>query len=343
LFFGQLANPDSLTNNIPRSYRIQGNFDLARLRTALNALLERHESLRTGFELDGNELKQRIYRDVKVTLQMYHARSFSSPDAAFTDFTRPFDLHGMSMIRFALYMYAGHQYEFLFVDIHHIVCDGLSLDILMNDFMDLYENKPLAPLKSRYVDYACEQRSGGTDHRGHADLRRQKDYWLKQLSGEIPRVPMPLKGDRRLAEIHDTDTETVRLSTELYRRIKDYCKSSDITPFVYFLSAYYLAVAKISGENDIIIGTDAIGRSHPDLGRVVGTFINVLPLRVRIDTLEPFSSLVRKVKRTTLDGFACQDYQIDQLVARKSMAKAGAAFHFSDDFMPVKTAFWCRT
>ncbi|HYC29738.1 MAG TPA: condensation domain-containing protein, partial [Chitinophagaceae bacterium] len=302
LFYQQLLHEDRVTNNLPMIVSIKGNWSMERLQQSLQSLVNIHESLRTSFSLNEDGVVQQVAEHATISIEMLNAPTL---EQAFEKFVRPFNLEACPLMRCGL-LFLGNE-TFLLVDVHHIVCDAVSLDILMTHFKNIYKGSmPTAP-DTTYVDYACWQRRQ-TNH-----LKAQEHFWLQQLSGELPRLDLPTLRSRETTDIHAGATEIMIIKGEQYDELKKYTATSRASIFMFLLSAYYVMLAKLSGNNDIIIGTDAIGRSMPELRNVTGTFINVLPLRVQVEEAMRFEDLLHRVKDLVLSAFENQDYQYDQM------------------------------
>jgi non-ribosomal peptide synthetase component F/acyl carrier protein len=302
LFYQQLLHEDRVTNNLPMIVSIKGNWSVERLQHSLQSLVNIHESLRTSFMLNEDGVVQQVHEDVTISCEILDSQPL---EQAFENFVRPFNLEACPLMRCGVLL--GENEIYLLVDIHHIVCDAVSLDILMTDFKNIYKGNLPARPATTYVDYACWQRRQ-TNH-----LREQEQFWLQQLAGELPRIDLPVIRSRDTTDIHEGATEIMNIEGELYDQLKKYTAASHVSIFMFLLSAYYVLLAKLSGNTDIIIGTDAIGRSMPELRNVTGTFINVLPLRLQVQDDISFDELLQRVKNLVLSAFENQDYQYDQM------------------------------
>lgn len=302
LYYQQLLHPERVTSNIPMILSIKGKWSRERLQQSLQTLVNLHESLRTSFSIEEDGVMQQVHENVMIDFEIVAGASVRD---AYESFIRPFDLSQCPLMRCGLF----HQDDetFLMVDVHHIVCDALSLNILMTGFKNIYKgNNPPSPPIS-YVDYACWQRTYN-DH-----LQSQEKFWLQQLSGDLPRIDLPTLRNRENTDIHRGATQVITIGDETFRRLKKYTAASNASTFMFLLSAYYMLLSKLSGNDDIIIGTDALGRSMPQLRNVTGTFINVLPLRLYVEG--SFNKLLQQVKHLVLAAFENQDYQYDQMCA----------------------------
>jgi non-ribosomal peptide synthetase component F len=178
----------------------------------------------------------------------------------------------------------------------------------MNDFKKIYEGESLNDLPLTYIDYAVWQRQSGES------LLKERAYWSDRLSGSLPRVELPALKERAEAVIYHGDIESFSIPGSILTDLKKRASEWEVSEYMFLISVYYLLLAKISGQTDIIIGTDTIGRTQAELQNVVGTFVNVLPLRVEVLPGMPYSEMLSKVKETVLDGFDNQELPYDEML-----------------------------
>lgn len=316
LFYEFLVDKTNLSYNIFSLYKINGPVNIPAIEHTFQALLQKHDSLRTSFSLIDGQVVQSINEQVDSRLELMTAGKYASVKEAFEQFIRPFDLSAAPLVRSALWQHPalGH---FLFVDIHHIVCDGISLNHLMNDFRSLYGGDQLSTPGLRYVDYACWQKEQS------GQLEKQKAYWLQQLSGDLVPLDLPARKKRENTHAYRVAQHILEIDTVLYAEIKKFTAERNVSAYMFLLSVYYILLSKMSGSQDIIVGTDVSGRSQPALQDIVGTFINVLPLRVQVVNDSPYEELLAAVKKCVLEAFDNQDLQFDQIVSLLQEANAG--------------------
>ncbi|MBT1695435.1 amino acid adenylation domain-containing protein [Fulvivirgaceae bacterium PWU4] len=306
LFYQQLLNKSTLAYNVSGALEIRADISIDAVNHAFRLLIGRHESLRTRFLLSDESVVQEVSPDVVFNPVMLDETRYATVEEAFRDFVRPFDLGVQPLLRCALLKRReGHV---LFIDIHHIICDGFSLNILMHDFRKLCHGESLEPVDLRYVDYSSWQRK----QRGH--MEAQRAYWMSQLAGEVPVLDLPVR-TRKVAAIHPASKRILEIDDVHRRAMKRYAADSGISDFMFLLSGFFILLSRISGNTDIIIGTDVLGRTGAGLRNVVGTFINLLPLRMQLDPAITCRQFVQEVKACVLGAFDNQDFQFDQMVS----------------------------
>lgn len=314
MYYQHTMHENNTDLNITLPFLIDENIDLPALEISLQRLIERHEGLRTGFFLQENGVVQKIFEGVQFKLEQIAEQNVND---ALKYFTRPFELSTPPLLRSG-WMKDQEGRSFLLLDIHHIVADGSSLEILMKDLYKIYNGQPISELPVRYVDYANWVRTSADT------LEKQRQYWKQNLSGELPQLELPVSGNIYEIDRYVCDVKILSVTGEVYNKLKAKAASHEVSEFMLLLSVYYVMLSRMSGGEDIIIGTDVIGRTHQDLKDVVGTFINVLPLRIQVTAQDQYTDFLSGVKKLVLNAYENQDVQFDQIVdmlgehARKS-------------------------
>ena len=307
MYYSYLLRPDSLERNIHDAIALGEEVEIVRLRQAFNALIERHSALRTYFELSSEGVVQKIAPSIDFVLESRICSTQEELSDAFQRFIRPFDLSRAPLIRGAIVH--GPDKNYLFIDIHHIICDGTSINILLRDLRDLYHGKTLANVAREYTDFAVWVREEMAAQEAH------KDYWAKKLSGELTRLNLPILQDRGTEQASVWDTTAFSVEGGQYQKAKAMAEAAGVSDFMFFLAVYYIVLHKVTGDEDIIIGSDAQGRFSKQLQEVVGTFTNILPLRMPVDNHQPFAEFLAGVKECVLEAVEHQDYPYDQMVS----------------------------
>lgn len=306
-YYDYLAGSENLLNNISCAYRIVGVVDVQRIRDTFNVLVKRHESLRTSFFQVKGTLKQRVHASCPMSIGWLDAGAGPSMATVMAKFRRPFDLREAPLFRAALFQ-ADNGDTLLLVDIHHIICDGMSLNLLMDEFKSIYKGKVLPDPEWRYIDYA------GWQKKGWAGLQEDRQYWQEQLAGELRVIDLPVLKDRAAVRIGRAATHSVRLPEEVYEKLLQFNARTGNTEFITLLAIFYILIARITGSRDLVIGIDAAGRTLPEMQRVIGTFVNILPIRVGIGEEDSFLGLADRIKEVVLKGLEHQQFQFEQMV-----------------------------
>ncbi|MDQ1351869.1 MAG: hypothetical protein QG657_2175, partial [Acidobacteriota bacterium] len=330
-FMAQLDKGSTLYNE--QLMEIYDRFtDKGIVENAFRRLIERHESLRTSFHQVEGEAVQKIhdcqgvvgefkidYYELAANGVIYRRQAGKEgkelTSLAFEDvvahFVRPFDLSTSPLIRVGLIKIMD-SHHVLMMDIHHIIFDGASLAIMLEELQDLIDGKELAPISIQYKDFA--EWTYGIEHK--EQIEEQEEFWLQEFSGEIPRLNLPMDYPRPSIMTFDGDTLTSELSTERIEKVYRTAKINGATLFMVLLAVYNVLLAKLSGQEEIVVGTVTAGRGHADLQKIIGMFVNTLALRNFPTGLKTFKEFLAELKPKTLAAFDNQDYQFEQLVSK---------------------------
>ncbi|AUS79765.1 non-ribosomal peptide synthetase [Actinoalloteichus sp. AHMU CJ021] len=299
--------------------RLRGPLDVPALRRALNALVERHEALRTTIQvLEGtptqrigppgsHELEELDFRDAARP-----AESLDEAVIAFVD--EPFDLERGSLCRILLARLSDAEHV-LVLCAHHIVIDGWSTGVLLDDLGPLYSAETGAAATAprhpsgRYVDFAHWQ------HRqlGTTEAERQLAYWRERLAGVEP-LELPLDRPRPAVRRTEGATTSFTVPAGLTERLRDLGSTHDTSLFTVVFAGFQLLLARYSPQDDITLGTTVSGRGRPEWDRTVGFFANNLAIRTRIDRRSDFATLLNQVRATLLDAYAHDLVPFDRVV-----------------------------
>ncbi|MCF6402531.1 amino acid adenylation domain-containing protein [Chitinophaga filiformis] len=306
----------SLSFNGLEIYRLQGTLDKAALIAAFNALLQRHESLRTTFVLVDGSPKQRIRTVAESGFDVQYAELGAVPQEMINAIARtPYNLAEGPLLRVQL-VKTGEQTHTLLFGIHHIISDEWSMQLMLRELLvyyNAYSNKhdiSLSPLKIQYRDYAAwhSRQLSGTA------VQTLQQYWLRTLEGPLPRLILPMDRPRPAIRTYDGAQYSFTIDTANARAFVAYLEREGVTPFMGLLALVKALLFRYTAEEDIIIGTPVAGRDHPDLEDQIGYYLNTLALRTQVSGNIDFGELLQRVKKTALSAFDHQLYPFDALV-----------------------------
>ncbi len=315
VYIVQRMYPETIAYNVATVLELDIDTDLElareRVERTFGKLIQRHESLRTSFHLVDGEPVQRVHSHADFKVE-YVDLAAKTREETRMDFIRPFNLAFAPLLRVAVMKRDGDT-GLMMVDMHHSITDAVSLQILFKEFSTLYDGGELPALKIHYKDYA-----GWLAGRGGDAFARQREYWLLEFAefpGEVLPLELPLDFPRPRRRSFEGAVYRFDLSLPEAWALKALALENKATLFMALLSLYYILLAKISGGEDIVIGTPAAGRRHPDLEPVIGMFVNTLALRNYPGAEKTFTTFLREVKKKTLDAFENQDYPFEDLAA----------------------------
>ncbi|WP_245884551.1 non-ribosomal peptide synthetase [Tumebacillus permanentifrigoris] len=304
MWFVEQLNPDTTQFNVPFGLRLEGNLDVDALRGSLSEVVRRHEALRTVFTVVDEKPMQRIVEPSTwdVPLVDLSEETESERQSAFerllaNDAQQPFDLQNGPLYRGCLVRMRSEDY-LLLLNIHHIVFDARSLDVFKRELLALYEGSVLAEVAMQYPDHAYRERN-----RLEEGQLRGLEYWTRQLAGSLPQIDLPM--DRPLTADVSTRGRMQRspLPVEVTAAVKSLCREERVTPFMVFLAVYNLLLHRLSGLDDLIVGTPVANRDRLETEEMIGLLLNTLPLRCDLSGNPSFRDLLRRVRSVTLQGY----------------------------------------
>ncbi|MDM5302010.1 amino acid adenylation domain-containing protein [Bacillus subtilis] len=302
--------------NMPAVLELEGKLDPERLDRAFQELIKRHESLRTSFEQDeGGDPVQRIHDEVPFTLQTAVLGEQTEQEAA-AAFIQPFDLSQAPLFR-AQIVQVSDERHLLMVDMHHIISDGVSVNILIREFGAFYNNRKLPALHIQYKDYAVWQE----DFKKGDAYQKQEAYWLKQFEGELPVLDLPADHTRPPVRSFAGDKVSFTLDQEAASGLHTLARENGSTLYMVLLAAYTALLSRLSGQEEIIVGSPIAGRPHKDLEPILGMFVNTLALRTRPEGGKPFGQYLQEVRATAFEAYEHQDYPFEELVDKLGVTR----------------------
>ncbi|MGZ4762828.1 MAG: amino acid adenylation domain-containing protein, partial [Ilumatobacteraceae bacterium] len=318
LFLDQFV-PGLAVFNLPLVLRLSGALDEAALRWAVEALLARHEALRTNFEFIEEGWLQIVVDAAAAELPWIVEDADGDWDDVLVrvgvEAGRPFDLRADVKLR-ALLVRSGDGERVLVVTMHHIAVDGWSVRRLVGELAELYaarvQDRPavLAELPVQYLDFTVWQRG----FESTASFPEQLSYWIDQLGGALPVLDLPLDRPRPPVPSYRSGTVSTELPSELLDAVRHAARAAGVTQFVFLLTGYAATLARWSGQDDFVVGTASANRSRPELDAVVGMFVDTLALRLRVEAGVPFSALLGEVRASVLGAFANHDVPFNRIV-----------------------------
>ncbi|NNA51042.1 non-ribosomal peptide synthetase [Pseudomonas lactis] len=327
-------DPHSSAYTIPGALHLRGELDEDALRHSFQQLIQRHEALRTRFyERDGQAF-QRVEATADFELPIIDLSDLPNTEREARaqrvreDQARsPFDLEKGPLLRVTLVRLGDEEHQLL-VTLHHIIADGWSLNILIDEFSRLYaaaaqgQSLELPPLALQYADYGSWQRQWLAEGEG----QRQLTYWKAQLGDEHPALNLATDHPRAAQHRHSAARRSQRLDARLSAAIRQTAQAHDSTPFMLLLATFQTLLYRYSGQRDIRIGVPNANRPRHETQGLIGFFINTLVLRAELDGRLPFNQLLAATRETTLAAQAHQDLPFEQLLEAFPQAREQGLF-----------------
>ncbi|POO79777.1 non-ribosomal peptide synthetase [Bacillus sp. MBGLi97] len=294
--------------NMPAVLRLTGELDVERLNSVMQQLMKRHEALRTTFEIKDGETVQRIWKEAECEMAYFEAPE-EETERIVSEFIKPFKIDQLPLFRIGLIKHSDTEHVLLF-DMHHIISDGASVGVLIEELSKLYDGEDLEPLRIQYKDYAVWQQQFIQSEL----YKKQEEHWLKELDGELPVLTLPTDYSRPAVQTFEGDRIAFSLEAGKADALRRLAKETDSTLYMVLLASYSAFLSKLSGQDDIIVGSPVAGRSQADVSRVIGMFVNTLALRTYPKGEKTFADYLNEVKETALSAFDAQDYPLEDLI-----------------------------
>ncbi|WP_282081545.1 condensation domain-containing protein, partial [Aquimarina algiphila] len=313
----------SIAYNMPDTIVLDGAYDVDCFQKSVYAVIDRHEILRTVFKMNElGEVRQFISsaQDFNFSIDFQDFRKRDDPKVAYEkyvsiDSRKPFDLAQGPLLRASLIRLSEEQYLFYY-NMHHIISDGWSMDVLSRDVMQYYKayvsdvSPNLSPLRIQYKDYATWQLS----ELDGPSFKEHKEYWFSQFCEEIPAIDLPKQKRRPKVKTYNGKSIGTYIPEELTTKLRNFTKERGGSLFIGLLTVWKTLLYRYTGESHITVGNMITGREHPDLEGQIGFYINALALRNQVDPKDSFKAFYEKVKANTLKAYKYQTYPFDKLI-----------------------------
>ncbi|HEY9404145.1 MAG TPA: amino acid adenylation domain-containing protein [Pyrinomonadaceae bacterium] len=322
LWFIDQLQPGTPQYNIPAVMRLTGRLDHNALAQSLNEVVRRHESLRTSFVSHDGEPVQVIRDEWQLQMPVVDLSAFPENEREAeaqrflsAETQRGFDLSAGPLLRAHL-LRLGDREHIALLTMHHIISDGWSMSMLINEVSSLYPAflrgaaSPLSPLPIQYADYALWQRrwlDGDV-------LDRQLSYWRTQLEGAPPVLELPTDKARPPVRSFRGASRTAVFGKELTEGLKDVSRKEGATLFMVLLAGFNALLHRYTGQSDLSVGTPIANRNYREIENLIGFFINTLVLRTQLDAEMSFRELIGRVRETSLNAYLHQDVPFEKLI-----------------------------
>ncbi|WP_338746654.1 non-ribosomal peptide synthase/polyketide synthase [Pseudomonas putida] len=315
-------DPQAPTYNLHRAVQLHGPLDLEAVATALGAIVARHENLRSRFHEVEGQPQLLIEPEAELEVVFEDLTALPAPERearadalGMACAVTPYDLAAGPLLRVTLLRLGAEQHRLL-LGVHHIVADGWSMNLLVDEFTRGYnahcrgQASELPALAAQYADCAAWQRKLLAAGEGE----RQLEYWLKRLGGEAPTLELPVDRQRPARPSGQGAVLCFDIPEPLAGALRKVAQARGATLFMLLLAAFKVQLYRYSGQADLRVGVPVAGRGNGESQRLIGFFVNTLVMRTELDGRERFDSVLARVRQGALDDQAHQDLPFEQLV-----------------------------
>jgi len=309
----QLENTES-HYHVNGAIIIDGDLDMERLKKSFQEIIKRHESLRTAFKVQEEQFLQKVHENVDCNIVITKINQ-SQINSFIENFIAPFDLSCPPLIRIAVANVSTHQY-LLVIDSHHIAIDGYSFNIIVEEFLLLYKEEKPDTVFRQYSQYAIFEQN----HIKSDTIKKQEQYWIDQLSDELPVLNLPYDYPRQRRQSYQGSVIYFKIDGLQTEKLKELATRTHTTLFMVLLSGYNILLSRLSGQEDIIIGTPMDCR--PDrFEKTIGMFVNTLVIRSFPVGSKTFQGFLNEVKDRCFDAYENHDLPFDVLMEKLNLQR----------------------
>ncbi len=318
-FLWQLA-PESHAYNVSAATRICALVDIEAMHKAFAGLIERHSILRSTFPQRGSEPVYQVHQNQELDFLVFDASSWSEEELkakVVENHQLPFDLERDPVMRVRWFTLSKSEHVML-LTIHHIACDGWSIDLLIQELSQLYQSQKagvepsLPSLKHCYQDYVRWQKELLEGAKGE----KLWNYWQEKLGGDLPVLNLPTDRPRSPVQTYNGASSKFKLSDKLTEQLKHLAQREGVTSYVLLLAAFQILLYRYTAQEDILVGSPTSGRSKPEFAPLLGYFVDPVVMRAKLSGNPSFKDFLAQVRHTVLEALAHQDYPFALLVEK---------------------------
>ena len=302
---------NNLAYNISGALLTDKLLDTNKIKESFLKILNMHSSFRTKFVLTNEELMQQIITINDLNIDLFYDKE-ENLNKIINSFPKPFDLSQAPLLRVAVCI-LDHRKTLILLDTHHIIMDGVSLNILMKDFCDLYNSKEVEKSKFEYIDYSVWE----NNYINSEEIDQYDKYWSNVCANkEIPVLNLPYDYTATNTKTYNGDKISYTIKEDQFKRLQNLSKSLNVSEYTLFLTALYILLYKYTNQTDLIVASPYAGRDSEDLSNIIGMFVNNVLLRKNINIANSVLDLLKETQNMVNDSLTNQPYPYE-LVAKK--------------------------
>ena len=307
-----MLEPEGTGFNIPLAISLKGPIELNLLEQSIRKVISKCEILRSNYLMHGMEVVQKIKEESDFIME-YEDMDTDDLNDVINKFIRSFVLEEDSLIRAKIIRIAEDDHVLIF-DVHHIIMDGLSLEQMVKKILLEYQKVEVPYERLQFKDYAVYQRENIEQN------NKNKEYWRNQIDSSVQVLQLGESDQRGRVVSQSGSNLKYNLDNELSDKIHQFLKDHDCTKFQFMMAAYYLTLAELSGQTDIVVGAVTTGRDRIELKDMIGLFIKTLPIRIQADKDMDLEQILVLTKKVILEAIDHQNISFQELVKQSGVA-----------------------
>lgn len=310
-----ISNGNTIAYNVSGALLIDKILDVNKIDKAINRIVKEQSAFRTQFKLMNGEVYQEIIDNVEIKINCYEAR-LKDKTSLINNFPKPFDLSTAPLLRVAIY-FLDNKKTLILLDTHHIIVDGASLNILIDNFCKLYNDDNLEKLNFEYIDYSEWENSFIESN----EIKKYDEYWTNAFANtEISSLNLPYDFPANSKSFKGNKI-SYTMEKETFKKLEQLSKKYNVSTYTIFLSALYILLYKYTGQNDLIIGTPLEGRNFEETNNIIGMFVNNIVLKNSIIPSDNVSNLFTKTQNIVTDAISNQPYPYELILKKLKLDK----------------------
>ncbi len=317
----KVIGDNNLVYNTPGAILIDCLLDSAKTERVFQDIIKKQSSFRTVFVLENDEVQQKILDSVNFNVEVTHNKE-QNIDNIINNFAKPFDLEHAPLLRVQI-CYLDNKKTLLLLDSHHIIMDGTSLSILINDFCKLYNGNSINDLLIEYKDYSVwENNFINSDN-----IKKFEEYWLNKYKNfKFQKLNLPYDYQNSSTNSYIGNRVIKSIDSSFFTRIEELSLKLNVSPYMLFLSAFFILLYKYTGQDEIVVGTPFANRNIPETQNIIGMFVNNLSINAKVDSNVSFTEFLQLIKSQTLLDIDNGMYPYDLLVRKLNISSNFALF-----------------
>ena len=305
----KMIGEDNIVYNMPGAVLVEKILDIEKIKKVFSRILKRHSILRTRFIFKDNDIRQQVESNVDFETPVFYNKKDEIKNIVM-NFSKPFNLEKGPLIRMEVH-YIDNKETLVLMDAHHIIMDGISLNNFIIEFERLYNGDNLKNIPIQYKDYSVwEEKYNESD-----DIKEKEDYWVNKFkNSEFEQLNLPYDYKATALRSYNGDRVTNIIDEKKFRKIERYAKKIGVSPYMFFISVFYILLYKYTGQSEIILGSPIANRDKNEMKRMVGMFVNNIVTKANINSEETFQNFLNEMREQILDDISHQPYPFDMLV-----------------------------
>ena len=307
----KMISESNLVYNVSGSLLVDSLLDIEKIKNIFAKIIDLQPSFRTRFVLKNDKLCQEVLDIKNIDINVFND-SEKNIKEIINNFPKPFDLSKAPLLRISV-CFLDNQKTLILIDTHHIIMDGISLNILMRDFCKLYNNEELKKLDFSYTDYSVWE----NDYLNSSKIEKYDKYWSSVFSNtDVPALNLPYDYPASDTKNYNGNKISYVMQNATFKKLQELSKSLNVSEYTVFLTALYILLYKYTSQTDLIVASPLAGRNFDEISNVIGMFVNNIVLRENIDINLSISDLLQDVQKTVSSAISNQPYPYE-LVAKK--------------------------